>query len=278
MAERILVTGGTGKTGRRVVKRLMSMGRSVAVASRSATGPDAVKFDWSDPSTFPAAFENVRAVYLVAPPGDPDALSAMRAAIDAAMAANVRRFVLLSASSLEAGGPMMGQVHAYLKDHAPEWVVLRPSWFMQNLSENQHLPTILNEGAIYTATGQGRVAFIDAEDIASVAAITLTDPQMDSGEAILTGPEALSYDKVAALVAEASGRTVKHRALTQEELAERFASYGIPKPFAQGLAAMDSAIAAGAEDWTTDAVERITGHLPGSLATFAEKNSAVWRK
>lgn len=277
MTDPILVTGGTGKTGRRVVSQLRAAGHPVRVASRSAIGPDTVRFDWSDPDTFADAFDGVRAVYLVAPMEDPDALGAMRPGLDAALAAGTRRFVLLSSSSLEAGGPMMGAVHAWLRDNVPEWAVLRPSWFMQNFSENQHLPTILNDGAVFTATGQGRVAFIDAEDIAAVAATLITADSIENGDHILTGPEALSYDEAATILASVSGRDVAHRALSTAALTERLRGYGIPEPFADGLAAMDEAIAAGAEDRTTDAVERITGRKAGSFTAFAEANRTVWQ-
>lgn len=272
----VLVTGATGKTGRRTVERLRATGRAVRVASRSATGPDAVRFDWHDPSTFGPAFAGAGAVYLVAPPGDPDPLGAMRPGIDAALGAGVRRFVLLSASSLEEGGPLMGRVHALLRERAPEWVVLRPSWFMQNLSESQHLPTIVDGGEICTATGDGRVGFVDAEDIAAVATATLTAPEIGNGEHVLTGPEALSYDELAATVSEVSGRRVVHRRLSTGELAARLTAHGVPAEFAEGLAAMDAAIAAGAEDRTTDAVERITGRAPGSFAAFARRHRDVW--
>ena len=140
----ILVTGGTGKTGRRIVARLQ------------AERPGEVRFDWSEPGSFDAALDGVSAVYLLAPPTAADTLENMRPFLERALNQGVQRFVLQSASSLAAGGPMMGQVHAYLQAHAPSWVVLRPSWFMQNFSEGQHLPTIRDEGAIYTATGEGR--------------------------------------------------------------------------------------------------------------------------
>lgn len=277
MSDPILITGGTGKTGRRVTSRLREAGHAVRVASRTGDGSDAVAFDWSDPRTFPAATNGATAIYLVAPPGDPDALGAMRPAIDAALAAGVRRFVLLSASTLEADGAMMGQVHAYLRDHAPEWSVLRPSWFMQNFSEQQHLPTILEESAIYTATGQGRVGFIDAGDIAAVAVILLTSETIEHRDHILTGPEAISYDDVAAKLSDVSGRKIVHKALSVEALTERFVGYGIPEDFATGLAYMDEAIAQGTEDRITDSVERITGCRPASFGDFADANQMVWQ-
>lgn len=276
MAE-ILVTGGKGKTGRRLVDRLQGAGHSPRVATRSPAVPGDVRFDWGDPGSLKDAFAGIRSVYLVAPGGAEDVLAAMQPGIDYALAAGVERFVLLSASSLDEGGPMMGAVHRYLRQRAPHWVVLRPTWFMQNFSEQQHLPTIRAEQTIYSATGQGRVPFIDAGDIAAVAAVALTDHEISSGEHILTGPRALSYDEVARILSQATGIAIRHQVLTEAQMVERFQAFGLEATYARTLAAMDGAIGHGQEDRTTDAVLRLTGRPPMDFKTFAHANCLLWR-
>ena len=275
---RILVTGASGKTGRRVVEHLVGMGIQPRLALRTANGTESVRFDWTAPETHLEALADIDAVYLVAPPGAVDPLSVMLPFLQQALQSGVTRFVLLSASSLEEGGPMMGQVHAWLRSNVPSWIVFRPTWFMQNFSEQQHLPTIVGEDAIYSATGEGRVGFIDAEDIAAVAAVALTAPDFQSGELILTGPETLSYDQVATLVGQAAGREIDHRRLSEAQMAERFVTFGVPEGFASGLAAMDSAIAAGAEDRTTDNVTRVTGRPASTFGGFVTRSAGAWVK
>ena len=149
-------------------------------------------------------------------------------------------------------------MHRQLRDHARECVVLRPTWLMQNLA-GQHGPAIRDEGAIYSGTGEGRVAFIDAGDIAAVAAVALMDASLPDVDMVLTGPEALSYDDVARVLSHELGRPVAHRRLHEAAMARRFASAGLPSDYAALLAGMDAAIAQGSEDRVTDAVERITG-------------------
>lgn len=276
MAASILVTGGTGKTGRRVVELLARRGVPAYAATRSPRTPRQVRFDWHDRSGFDNALDGTGAVYLVAPVGDPAPLAAMQPFIDLALERGVERFVLLSASMLQAGGPLMGSVHAYLAAHAPTWTVLRPSWFMQNFSEQQHLETIRREGRIYSATADGRVPFIDAADIAAVAVEALTAPRFANGDLILTGPDLLSYDDVARQISAASGRPVAHIRLSAEQLAGRFAATGMPDQFARTLAGMDTAIAAGAEDRLTAAVASVTGRQPASFETFARASAPAW--
>lgn len=190
MRDQILITGGTGKTGSRVAHSLRERGIEPRLASRSPKGAASVRFDWRDTATFPVALADVRAVYLVAPTDTAEPLDAMRPFLEQAIGSGVDRFVLLSASSLEEGGPMMGAVHAFLKRHALHWAVLRPTWFMQNFSEGPHLPTIRDEGAIYSATGDGRVPFIDAGDIADVATQALVDPLFPNRDARADGAAA----------------------------------------------------------------------------------------
>jgi len=121
----ILVTGGTGKTGRRVVADLRGRQIPCVAASRSSSGVGEVTFDWSDPVTWEYAIRDVDAAYLVAPMGASDPASLMIQFIEVARLAGVRRFVLLSASLLPAGGPAMGQVHQFLQSSGTEWVLAR---------------------------------------------------------------------------------------------------------------------------------------------------------
>ncbi|UYV16686.1 NmrA family NAD(P)-binding protein [Porphyrobacter sp. ULC335] len=269
MDEQILVTGGAGKTGQLVAGQLARRGIAARIATRRPCATGQVRFEWNDPATHAAALESVTGVYLVAPTDQTEHLAVMRPFLERARTQVPGRLVLLSASSLEAGGPMMGEVHAWLSAHAALWTVLRPTWFMQNFT-TQHRQAILEEGCLYSATGDGRVPFIDAADIAAVAAEALTDSALPSGEHVLTGPEALTYDEVAYAVSARIGRAVRHCRLSANELAARYAGFGIPRSYALTLAGMDEAIAQGSEDRITMEVERITGRPANTLAGFLE--------
>lgn len=275
---RVLVTGGNGKTGRRVARRLRELGHEPVVADRSGSGPDQVRFDWTDEGTHAAAADGIEAAYLLAPAGVFDLVPAMRPFIERLIGQGAGRLVLLSAASLPKGGPMMGAVHAWLEENAPRWTALRPSWFMQNFSEQQHRATIAEEDAIYSAAADGRVGWISADDIAAVAARALTDLDRPNGELMLTGPEALSYDEVASRIGRAVGRPIAHRRLSVAELAARFEAGGMPSDYARALAGMDEAIAAGEGDFTTEAVSETTGAPATALHDFAARNAAAWAR
>ncbi|MEU2858609.1 NmrA family NAD(P)-binding protein [Streptomyces mirabilis] len=269
-----LVIGATGTTGSRVVAGLIAEGHRVRAAGRSATpveGAEAVRFDWNEPATFGAALDGADRVYLIPPIGSSDPAAVMLPFLRRARSAGVHRAVLLSSSAIPAGGPAVGQVHQALPGLFEQWAVLRPSWFMQNFAGfTPHARSIREDGVILTATGDGRVGFVDAEDIAAVAVRALTDEQAPDADLILTGPQALSYDDVAAIITEVGGRPVVHRHLTFDQLRDRWAEE-IPLEFATMLAGMDRAIADGAEDRTSDTVQRLTGRPPGTFRAFAER-------
>ncbi|MFI1412017.1 NmrA family NAD(P)-binding protein [Streptomyces sp. NPDC020707] len=261
----VLVLGATGTTGSRVVSRLVGEGHRVKAAGRRATpvaGAEAVRFDWYDPATYEGALAGADRVYLVAPLDSATPADVMLPFLAQARASGVRRAVLLSSSAISAGGPVVGQVHQALPGLFDEWAVLRPSWFMQNFTgDHMHARSIRQDGVILTAAGEGRVAFVDADDIAAVAVHALTDARAPGTDLVITGPEALSHAEVAAVLTEVTGRTVAHRPLAYEEMRDHLAA-SMPLEYAAMLAGLDRANAEGAEDRTTGTVRRLTGRAP----------------
>ncbi|WP_328390080.1 NAD(P)H-binding protein [Streptomyces sp. NBC_00400] len=269
-----LVIGATGTTGSRTTAQLITAGHHVKAASRHATpvpGASSARFDWYDPTTHAKALDGADRVYLIPPLGDSDPASVMLPFLRQARAAGVHRAVLLSSSAIPEGGPAVGVVHQALPGLFDEWAVLRPSWFMQNFTgTHAHAQSIRANGTILTAAGTGRVGFIDADDIAAVAVRALTGDQAPNTDLLLTGPEALSHDDIATTITEVTGRPVAHRHLTYEQMRDRLTAQ-LPPEFAAMLARMDRTIAKGAENRTTDAVQRLTGRPPHSFRAVAER-------
>jgi ergot alkaloid biosynthesis protein len=275
--QRMLVLGGTGKTGSRVAATLRDSKQDVAIGSRTQRGAGLIEFDWGRPECFDAACVGVRAVYLVAPLGELNPAPVMQSFIEIALEAGVIRFVLLSSSLLEEDGPAMGAVHGFLRRNVPEWTVLRPSWFMQNFSASPHQATIRDQGRIISATGDGAVAFIDVADIANVAVRALTDAVPHNTAHLLTGPEALSYAEAASIIASVCGHDVRHENISNEQLAQRWSAFGLPSDYARMMAQLDEAISKGAENRVTSTVKDVTGRAPANFADFARSNAKAWR-
>lgn len=138
----ILVTGAGGKTSKEIIPQLKDAGIPFIVgstrgASASSPGVDAVKFDWTDESTYPIPFqhafpdgEKITAVYIVPGPVAEPA-PAINAFVDYAMKEKgVRRFVMCAGESLKKGGPFVGEVWSHFEEVGAEYSVLRPTWFL----------------------------------------------------------------------------------------------------------------------------------------------------
>jgi festuclavine dehydrogenase len=139
-SQAVLLLGGTGKVASRIAPLLSAAKYVVLLASRSGSVPktmpncSGIKFDWDDPGTYNAPFEQpISAIFLVGPPSL-DSFSRMKQFIDLARSKGVNRFVQLSASITDAGdGPEMGKTSDYLRHlntDGLEYAILRPTWFM----------------------------------------------------------------------------------------------------------------------------------------------------
>jgi uncharacterized protein YbjT (DUF2867 family) len=275
----VLVTGGTGKTGRELVRLLRGRGVPVRVASRKPTpgDPDAIRFDWDDPATHPAALDGQDRVFLVPPVQSADPMPSVEPLLAQAQHLGVRKVVLLgSAIPLAPSAPKLAaQVRA-----TPGWVVLRPSGFMQNFLSPHPLGTrIRRDGEIRTAAGEGRVGWIDARDIAATAAALLSDLDAipgDQHDYLLTGPQALSYPEAAAIITAGTGRPVRVVHASEDQQAADLRSAGIPAQFAAILAAADAGARDGREDEVSTAVLDLTGHPPRTFTQFVQEHAARW--
>jgi uncharacterized protein YbjT (DUF2867 family) len=256
-----LVTGATGTTGSRVADLLDRGGVAVRRVSRSTP----LRFDWSDPSTHDPAFDGVEALYLVAPVGHAQPADVVGPVLDRAVRRGLRRVALLSSSAVERGVGGLGELSDAVLQSVPEPVVLRPSWFTQNFVSRAPGMRSLWSGEVVTATGEGRVPFVDVDDIAAVAAAALSGSEAPEWELTITGPEALTYDDVCAVWADLTGSPARHRLLSEADLAASFVEGGMPAEFAAVLAGLDALIATGAQATVTDTVPRLTGRPAASV-------------
>ena len=132
----ILITGGSGNTSSVLAKRLQAANLPILVASRAGKAPEpfkAVVFNWLDPATFENPFtadSSIDRVYIVVAMFGPETAH-VNTFIDFARSKGVKRFVLLSASQIEAGQLPLGQIHQHLIDSGVEYAVLRPTWFQR---------------------------------------------------------------------------------------------------------------------------------------------------
>jgi uncharacterized protein YbjT (DUF2867 family) len=127
---------------------------------------------------------------------------------------------------------------------------------------------MVREGAIHTAAGEGRVAMVDARDVAAVSVDALTSRRCEGKTYTLTGPQALSFDEVAEILSEQTGKRIRHVRVAPEDVRNTLHRSGVEAWFARDMAKLQSMLAAGYEDLVTDDVRTVTGTSPCTLAEF----------
>jgi uncharacterized protein YbjT (DUF2867 family) len=261
----VVVLGATGRTGRRVAGLLGAAGVPVRAASRSGE----VRFDWSDPQTWEPAVAGAARMYLMAPDGqavDP-------AFVSHAVELGVKHIVLLSSQAIEAmGDERLMAAERTVRESGADWTIVRPSWFNQNFDEGFFQPALM-AGELAVPVGDLRQAFVDAGDIAAVAAAALTEDGHAGRSYDVTGPRALSFAEAVDIIGRATGRPVRFLG-TAEAYAEAMSRLGIPREQTQQEIESFAALRELGDQQPTDAVRRVTGRDPKDFDAYAAEAAA----
>ncbi|MER6000743.1 NAD(P)H-binding protein [Nonomuraea angiospora] len=266
----VLVLGARGKTGRRVVARLDRLGHPFRAASRSG----GTRFDFADRDTWGPALDGAGAVYLV-PMSEAVPAATVEEFLAAVARAGVRRVVLLSARGV--GGtadPYQEPVELALRATGLEWTILRAAWFAQNFGEDLFLEPILS-GELALPAGEGREAFVDAEDIADVATAALVQDGHAGQIYELSGPEPVSFRTAVEMISEATGRPVRYTALETSRFTAALTAQGVPAEAADLAAELLGRIRDGAGERVGDGVRRALGRDPRSFADYVKTAAAA---
>jgi uncharacterized protein YbjT (DUF2867 family) len=273
---RILVTGATGTIGSEVFRRLAAAGERPRALVRDAQSARARLGDRAEhavgdldiPATVDVAMEGVDRVFLLTRQSSRQSAQE-RNVIAAAQKAGVRRLVKLSVFHADDSSRLrIARQHRdterALEASGLAYAIVRPVFLMQNLL------AMVRGSAIRTAARDGRVAMVDARDVAASAVAALTGRRDGDGKTYtLTGPQPLSFDEVAAIVARQTGARVRHERVGPDAVRHAVAASGAEAWFADDMARLHDMLAAGYEDLVTDDVRDATGTAPGTLAEFA---------
>jgi len=266
-----LVLGGTGKTGRRVVQRLTAQDEPVRIGSRSGGLP----FDWEDPATWAPALGGVKAAYVSYYPDltVPGAAEAIGSFAEMAVNSGARRLVMLSGR----GEDEAVACEKALAESGADWTVLRCSWFAQNFSEGYLLEPVVS-GQVVLPVGAVGEPFVDADDIADVAAATLTQAGHTGQVYELTGPRLLTFADAVAQIAATTGRPIGYTAVPAAGYAEGLAAQGVPAEVIELLTYLFTTVLDGRNAHRGDGVQQVLGRPPRDFADFARDAAAtgIW--
>lgn len=269
MSNKILVIGGNGKTGRKIVTRLEAKGADVRIGSR--TGSPA--FDWEDASTWEAAFEGVNKAYITFQPdlAVPGALDAIEGICKVAKKAQVEKLVLLSGK---------GEREAELCEQAVmssgiDYTIVRASWFNQNFSESFFLDPVV-AGHVALPQANMPIPFVDTDDIADVAVEALLNDEHNGNVYQLTGPRLLTFKDVIAEIAKASGRDITFTPITVTAYTDMMKEQGVPEEFVWLVGYLFTEVLGGESiSEQTNDIEKVLGRKPKDFAQYAAEIAAT---
>ncbi|MFC8202265.1 SDR family oxidoreductase [Streptomyces sp. NPDC057298] len=270
----ILVTGATGKSGRRVVSQLRAQGLPVRAAARHGEHI----FDWTDSGTWDAALKGVRSIYIV----QLDGTKLVRPFIERAAQHGVQRIVLASGRGIDnpdyakdSSGIFEGiaDSEAAVRESGLEWTISRPGWFAQNFSEGFFADAVL-AGELRLPAGDGAASFVDAEDIAAVVVAALTEDRHAGQIYELSGPRAVTLAEAVTTISEVTGREIRYVPLSVEDYVAELVQQGVPPADAEAFADVIEPLREGTDEYVSDGVQRALGRPPRTFTEFA-KSTAV---
>jgi NAD(P)H dehydrogenase (quinone) len=276
------VTGASGQLGRQTIESLLERGatRVVAItrdpaklADLTARGVEIRKGSFDDAASLAIAFKGIERLLIISTDDltvEGDCAAQHIRAIDVAEQSGVRHILYTSLTSpYPDPAALIPNDHfwteARLAAGNTDWSVLRNNMYADAVLQGAKYA--IASGKLFHAAGTGGRAYVTRADCAAAAAGALLSAE---GKAIydIGGPEAVTQAQVAALLSSVSGKPVAAESVSAEALKGGMASAGVPPIFVDVMARFDTDTAQGYLGIVSNAVARLTGRQPQSLADF----------
>jgi uncharacterized protein YbjT (DUF2867 family) len=285
----IIVTGATGQLGRRIVESLLGrvpaerIGVSVRDPLRAQAFADrgvrVRRGSFTDAASLAHAFEGASQVLLVSVDkmGE-ECVEQHLAAIEGAVAAGAGRIVYTSQTGADAASRFQA-----CRDHAATEEALRtcgvPFTSLRNgfyATSAAHFVSHAPHSGELALPKDGPVAWTAHADLADAAAAVLLDEGRFEGPTPpLTGGRALTFEEIAAVAEELTGRGVERITVSDEEFRERLTGQGTPAPVAEQLLGIFAASRAGEFSTVDPTLAELIGRAPLSLRAVLSEHLAA---
>jgi uncharacterized protein YbjT (DUF2867 family) len=283
----VLVTGGTGLVGSRVVRELVTRGAGVTVLTRDAAkikmlpgGSRGVQGDLGDPETVMSVFEGIDAVVLVNAVSPTEGFEGL-AAVTGMRAAGVKRVVYVSAQRADAAtwvphyGVKFGIEQAIKRSDIP-YTILRPNNFYQN--DYWYQDALLRHDVYPQPIGSKGLSRVDVRDIAEAAGIVLTTGGHDGQTYELVGPDAWTGETTARAWGQGLAKPVSYVG-NDLDVWETVAMAYMPEWLAfecRHMYAYYQACGITASDEAIERVTKLLGRPPRGFLSFVAETAATW--
>jgi len=271
MKTNILVIGGTGKTGRRVVEQLRNRGFE---PSRNSSP----SFDWDNKDTWVDSLNGIEKMYVTYYPdlAVPGAKEAIRSLTYLAKELGVKKMVLLSGK----GETEAEACEKIVMNSGMDYTIVRASWFNQNWSESFFLAPILS-GEVALPMSDVLIPFVDVNDIAEVAATVLLDDAYHGEIIEVTGPELITFKDIVDIIAKTSNRNLNFYDITLSQYIARMKQMQIPNDVVWLIEYLFSHVLTNPKNQlvVTD-IERVLGRKAKTFLAYAQETAetGIWNQ
>jgi uncharacterized protein YbjT (DUF2867 family) len=274
MKHNILVIGGTGKTGRRVVEKLTLNNHNVRIGSRTCDPA----FDWDDRSTYEKALKGMDRAYITYYPdlAVPGAKEAIEVLTKIAIKERLKKVVLLSGK----GEKEAEACEKIIANSGLNYTLVRASWFNQNFSESFFLEPIL-AGHVALPLAKAEVPFVDADDIADVVTKVMLDDSYNGKTITVTGPRKLTFKEAIEEIAKGSNREIIFQPISLEAYIEGMKAAGVPSDYVWLFGYLFKEVLGNPENQViSNDIEKVLGRKAIDFKEFVKTNSEtrIWNQ
>ncbi|MBO6573639.1 MAG: SDR family oxidoreductase [Balneola sp.] len=285
----ILVTGATGMFGKHAVQQLMKKGvntSDISVLSRSMEKANNYKEDgitvkigdYTNYDSLVKAFEGVDKLLFVSSSEIENRAEQHQNVVKAAKATGVKNIVYTSfmrkqETDNSAIAFLMDshlKTENWIKDSGINYTIL------QNATYLDMLPIFIGEqvletGVIMQPAENGKSSSVLRQELAEAAAVVLTSEGHENKAYPLVNNQAISYNEVAELIAEISGKNITYKSPSPEEYQATLKTYGVPDEYIGLFTAFSVAQANGELEMSDNSLEKLLGRKPTTAKEFLTK-------
>ena len=270
MIKNVLVIGGAGKSGRRVVEKLKSNEINVYSTVRDLKNvtADELLFSWEDTSNWPAVLKGQDAVFIVHPDtSTPEAQDQIKVLTGYAKNAAVKKLVLLSGRGQES----VLACEDVIQNSGLRWTIVRSAWFNQNFTEG-HFSYGIQNGEVVFMADTAKEPFVDLDDLSDVVVACLLHKKHDGEIYEVTGDQSFTFKEAVSMIAEQMNKSVKYRAVSGDVYFDLLVQHGLPSDVAKHLVFAFAEILDGRNQTIGDGVQRVLERTPKKFTSFVQKN------
>ena len=268
---KLLVTGTTGKLGKKVVDALLKTvpANQLAVSVRNpekaeglrARGVEVRQGDFDVPETLDSAFAGIDRLLIISADGDNETRIRQHAnAVAAAERAGVKLIVYTSLANAQESTNLFAPTHkateAAIKKTGIPYSFLRNNWYLEN--EISGIQGVLAGAPWVTSAGNGTVGWALQQDYAEAAAAVLSGNGHENTTYELSG-KPLTQEELTTALGIALGKEVSVEQVDDATYAEIMKNAGVPEFIIPLLVDIQRSIREGSLDFESNDFEKLLG-------------------